>query len=326
MYVINLYLDNNLNINPIKINNTSQSTHNTVAVLDIGSNSFHLLIVNIYPNQLNIIHKNKYKVGLADGLINTGFINPNAFAIGLNTLKKINLVLENHSVNTVRVIATQALRCAKNTNEFINQAKEIFPYPIEVIQGKEEARLIYKGVASQVYSKQTQLIIDIGGGSSEFVIGQGIQPKLLTSLNIGCVSFTNQFFADGQLSSRNFNNAIKAASNEILDIAQEYKQLGWKVCFGTSGSIESIFSVLEIMNIGEQVDLHNLETLLSQIIKFKSIESLELGDINKERQHVFPAGLAILIAIFRTLKIPRMLYSQADLGQGVAFEIMEKQG
>ncbi|WP_341206259.1 Ppx/GppA family phosphatase [uncultured Psychrosphaera sp.] len=312
-----------MNISPLK--NNLSNTHNHVAVLDIGSNSFHLTIVQINNKKLNIIHKSKYKVGLADGLVNTGLINPDAFSLGLETLKKVKVVLEHYPIKTVRVIATQALRCANNTNDFISQAQNVFPYPIEVIQGKEEARLIYKGVISQVYSEQVQLVIDIGGGSSEFVIGHGLEPKLLTSLNIGCVSFTNQFFADGQVSLENFNNAIQAASTEIKNIAQTYKQLGWETCLGTSGSIESIFSVIEMMDKNKLVTLHNLETLMSQIIEFKSIDALQLGDINKERQHVFPAGLAILIAMFRTLTITQMQYSHADLGQGVAFEIIEKQ-
>jgi len=313
-----------LNTKPNKHDHLTTTAQNIVAVLDIGSNSFHLTIVNITQNQLDIIHKTKFKVSLADGLVNTGFISQASFVLGLDTLKKVKLILEQYSISLVKVIATQALRCAKNTDEFIAQAYEVFPYTIEVIEGKEEARLIYKGVISQVYSDQTQLIIDIGGGSSEFVIGQGIEPKLLSSINIGCVSFSNRFFADGQLTTDNFNNAINAASTEITTIANEYKKLGWEHCLGTSGSIESIFSVMQIMNIGTHVNLHNLETLLSQIITYKSIDLLKLGDINKERQHVFPAGLAILIAMFRTLEINNIHFSPADLGQGVAFEIMEE--
>lgn len=313
-----------MNTKPNEHNRFTATAQNNVAVLDLGSNSFHLTIANTTQNQLNIIHKNKFKVGLADELVNTGFINPTAFELGLETLQKIKLILDAQPISQVKVIATQALRCAKNTNEFIAQAYNVFPYPIEVIEGKEEARLIYKGVISQAYSDQTQLIIDIGGGSSEFVIGQGLEPKLLRSINIGCVSFTNRFFSDGLLTETSFNNAINAASGKISTIADQYKQQGWQVCLGTSGSIESIFSVMELMQIGNQVNLHNLETLLSQIITYKSSDLLDLGDINKERQHVFPAGLAILIAMFRTLEITQMQFSPADLGQGMAFELMEK--
>jgi exopolyphosphatase/guanosine-5'-triphosphate,3'-diphosphate pyrophosphatase len=321
--VTNLHLDNNLNTKANIHNHSLSAAQNYVAVLDIGSNSFHLTIANTTQNHLEIIHKAKFKVSLADGLINTGVINATTFELGLDTLKKIKRILDEHPIKLVKVIATQALRCAKNTNEFIAQAKIVFPYPIEVIEGQEEARLIYKGVMSQTYSEQAQLIIDIGGGSSEFVIGQGLEPKLLSSLNIGCVSFSNRFFADGLLTTDNFNNAINAASDDISIIANEYKKLGWQACLGTSGSIESIFSVMKMMEVGNQVNLHNLETLMSQIITFKSIELLKLGDINKERQHVFPAGLAILIAMFRTLTITNMQLSSADLGQGMAFEIME---
>lgn len=312
-----------MNTKPNKHNTSLSAVQNVVAVLDIGSNSFHLTLANIATDKLKIIHKAKFKVGLADGLINTGFISSNAFELGLSTLKKIKLTLAQYPITFVKVIATQALRTAKNTEDFIDKAKDVFPYPIEVIEGKEEARLIYKGVISQSHSEKRQLTIDIGGGSSEFVIGQGVKPKLLRSLNIGCVSFSNRFFADGQLTSSNFNHAINAASKEITAISEEYKTLNWQTCLGTSGSIESIFSVMQIMEISNKVNLHNLETLLSQIITFKSIHSLNLGDINRERQHVFPAGLAILIAIFRTLEITKMEFSSADLGQGMAFEIME---
>lgn len=315
-----------MNTEPNTHNPLISSAQNHIAVLDIGSNSFHLTIANITQNNLVIIHQTKFKVSLADGLINTGVINPTTFKLGLETLKKVKLILDQYPITMVKVIATQALRSAKNTNEFIIQAKEIFPHPIEVIEGQEEARLIYKGVISQNYSEQSQLIIDIGGGSSEFVIGKGLDPKLLRSLNIGCVSFSNRFFADGLLTTKNFNNAINAACEDISTIAYEYKKLGWQTCLGTSGSIESVFSVMQMMKISDEVNLHNLETLLSQIITFKSIDLLKLGEINKERRHVFPAGLAILIAMFRSLEITTMQLSSGDLGQGMAFEIMENQG
>lgn len=310
---------------PNKNNQLTPSTQNNVAVLDIGSNSFHLIIVSLNKNELSILHKAKYKVGLAEDLINTGLLSSKTFSLGLDALQQINSVVESYPIDHVRVIATQALRSAKNTGEFISQAKDVFPYPIEVISGKEEARLIYKGVISREQANDIQLVIDIGGGSSEFVIGQGIQAKLLNSINIGCVSFTNRFFNHGELSEHAFNQAINAACEQIEPIASEYITHGWDVCFGTSGSIESIFSVMQMMKIGNQVNLHNLETLMSQIIAFKSTNLLKLGVINEDRKHVFPAGLAILIAMFRTLKIDQMEFSQADLGQGVAFELMEQQ-
>jgi exopolyphosphatase/guanosine-5'-triphosphate,3'-diphosphate pyrophosphatase len=324
-FVTDLYLDCDLNNKPYQNNQLTPPTQNNVAVLDIGSNSFHLIIVSLNPNELSILHKAKYKVGLAEDLINTGLLSPEAIATGLETLKQINSVVDSYPIDHVRIIATQALRSAKNTEEFINQAQKVFPYPIEVISGKEEARLIYKGVVSREQASEVQLVIDIGGGSSEFVIGQSIQAKLLNSINIGCVSFTNQFFSHGELSQHAFNQAIDAACKQIEPISAEYIAHSWDVCFGTSGSIESIFSVMQMMKIGNQVNLHNLETLMSQIITFKSANLLKLGVINEDRKCVFPAGLAILIAMFRTLKISHMEFSQADLGQGVAFELMEQQ-
>lgn len=318
-------MDSGFSMKPNKNNQLTPTTQNNVAVLDIGSNSFHLIIVSLNKNELSILHKAKYKVGLAEDLINTGLLSPKTFSIGLDALQQINSVVESYPIDHVRVIATQALRCAKNTQEFISQAKDVFPYPIEVISGKEEARLIYKGVISREQANDIQLVIDIGGGSSEFVIGQGIQAKLLNSINIGCVSFTNQFFNQGELTEVAFNQAIDAACKQIEPISSEYITNGWDVCFGTSGSIESIFSVMQMMKIGNQVNLHNLETLMSQIITFKSTNMLKLGVINEDRKHVFPAGLALLIAMFRTLKIEKMKFSQADLGQGVAFELMEQQ-
>lgn len=319
-----MYLDGNLKIDTTHNQSTETKTQHIIAVLDIGSNSFHFIIADHRTSTPTILHKAKYKVGLAQGLVNTGLINPSAFELGLDTLKKINTVLNQYQVDQVKVIATQALRSAKNTNEFIEQAAAVFPYPIEVIQGVEEARLIFKGVVSQNHSSLTQLVIDIGGGSSEFVIGKQNQGILLNSLNMGCVNFTNKFFHDGQLNQSNFDRAILAATEELNAIKTQYNQHGWQSCIGTSGSIESILSVIKLTNIGQEITLHNLDTLMSQTLELDTIDALNLGAVNEERKHVFPAGLAILIAIFRSLEITSMAFSSADLGQGVAFEIAEQ--
>ncbi len=319
-----MYLDGNLKIDTTHNQSIETKAQHIIAVLDLGSNSFHFLIADHRTSAPTILHKAKYKVGLAQGLVNTGVINPCAFKLGLDTLQKINTVLNQYQVNQVKVIATQALRSAKNTKEFIEQAAAVFPYPIEVIKGVEEARLIFKGVVSQKRSAQTQLVIDIGGGSSEFVIGEQNQEVLLNSLNMGCVNFTNQFFHDGLLSQSNFDRAIQAAMGELELIKVKYNQHGWQRCIGTSGSIESVLSVIKLKQIGEDITLHNLDTLMSQTLQLKTIDSLNLGAVNEERKHVFPAGLAILIAIFRSLNITNMTFSSADLGQGVAFEIAEQ--
>lgn len=295
-----------------------------VAALDIGSNSFHLVVARIVAGSVQILHRVKQKVRLADGLNSEGYLSEEAQQRGLDTLKIIAESLQDFAPESVRVVATHTLRKATNTKEFLQAAKSVFPFPIEVISGAEEARLIYQGVAHTNHQQGQRLVIDIGGGSTEFIIGEGFDTKILRSLQMGCVSYTNKFFKNGDLKPKAFAKAITCAQQELEMIDKKFNQIGWKSCIGTSGTIKSIIelaSQLDSTNRENCVSLSDLNTLMNLCCAAGNSKDLKLQDLNDDRRPVFAAGLAILIAIFKSMSISEMELSTAALREGVLYEM-----
>lgn len=295
-----------------------------VAALDLGSNSFHLVVARIYADNVQILHRVKKKVRLADGLNKQNELSREAIDRGLEALALCKKSMQGFEPDAVRIVATNTLRKAKNAKEFINAAKEILPYPIEVISGVEEARLIYQGVAHTASSPGKKLVIDIGGGSTEFIIGEGFEPKLMRSLQIGCVSFNKRYFKNDDLKKKSFEKAITAAEQELELITNKYRRLKWEFCVGSSGTIRILAELQAEISGNEnnkQITLELLEDLIKQCCEAGSIEKLKYAAITEERKPVFAAGLAILTAIFRNFRIDAMDYSSAALREGVLYEM-----
>lgn len=292
-----------------------------IAVLDIGSNSFHLIVARIISGTVQVLHKMKLKVRLADGLDKNNRLSAESINRGLEALEVIKTSLAGFEPNSVRIVATYTLRKAKNANEFIAEAIKVFPYPVEIIAGQEEARLIFNGVAHTQSLDDKTLVIDIGGGSTEFIIGEKLEPILLRSLDIGCVSFSRQFFSKGKLKAKNFEQAITAAQQHLELIEDKFINMGWQLSLGTSGTIESIVMLCGEGDPEYKPTLADLETLQQKLIDAKHIDNLELPFISEDRTQVLPAGLAILIAIFRSLKLPKIQFASAALREGVIYEM-----
>jgi len=297
-----------------------------VAALDIGSNSFHLVVARIVAGSVQILHRVKQKVRLGDGLGTDGVLSEEAMQRGLDTLKGIAESLQGFDPECVRVVATHALREASNANDFLKAAKKVFPFPIEIISGVEEARLIYQGVAHNNHQEYQRLVIDIGGGSTEFIIGEGFDTKVLRSLQMGCVSYTNRFFKQGELKPKAFNRAITSAQQELEMIDKKYIQIGWNTCIGTSGTIKSIIELaaqLDSTNRENHVCLSDLLTLKDLCCAAGNSEDLQIQGLTDDRRPVFAAGLAILIAVFKSLDIQEMEFSQDALREGLLYEMEE---
>ncbi|MCF2948296.1 exopolyphosphatase [Paraglaciecola aquimarina] len=295
-----------------------------VAALDIGSNSFHLVVARIVADSVQILHRLKPKVRLADGLDKDGSLSPEAMQRGLDALKVVSESLQGFEPEYVRVVATHALRKATNAKEFIKAAKKVFPFPIEIISGVEEARLIYQGVAHTNHVEGNRLVIDIGGGSTEFIIGEGFETHILRSVQMGCVSFTNKFFKQGELKRKAFEKAVTAAQQALELIDKKYKNIGWQACIGTSGTIKVIIELashLDGNNRENKVSLSDLYTLMELCCAAGNSEHLALDGLSEDRKPVFAAGLAILIGIFKSLKITEMELSSAALREGVLYEM-----
>lgn len=294
-----------------------------VAALDIGSNSFHLVVARIVAGSVQIVHSIKQKVRLAADLVD-GQLTDEGLDRGLASMRIIAESLQGFEPESVRIVATHTLRRANNARQFITQSRNILPYPVEVISGVEEARLIYSGVAHTAYFDGHRLVIDIGGGSTEFIIGEGFDTKLCRSLQMGCVSYTKRFFDNNELTAKCFNTAITAAQQALELVESKYIRLGWHQCIGTSGTIKAIINLCQ-QNAERHspVTLKQLKQLMKMCIQAGTVEALDFPELSDDRRPVFAAGLAILIGIFKSLQIEAIEFSPAALREGVLYQMSE---
>ncbi|WP_117235336.1 exopolyphosphatase [Vibrio maerlii] len=308
----------------IPIDAASQSVKD-VAAIDLGSNSFHMVVAKVIGQELQMVSRHKQRVRLGSGLDAHNNLSHESMERGLECLAMFAERLQGFDVENVRIAATHTLRVANNAHIFIQRAQEVLPFPIEVIPGEEEARLIYLGVAHTQQETDTKLVIDIGGGSTELIIGKRFEAKLVNSKQMGCVSFTHKFFSKGKLTKKNFSKAIIAAQQRLEPLANQYKKKGWDVALGSSGTIKAIKEVL--IGLGYEdalITLKRLEHLIETLCEHDNISGLDLKGLTVERQPVFAAGVAILTAIFKALSIKEIHFSEAALREGVLYEMEER--
>ena len=308
----------------VALSNAEPRETTKVAALDIGSNSFHLVVARIVAGSVQILHKVKQRVRLADGLDKDNVLSKEAIERGLTTLEVIAESLKDFEPDSVRTVATYTLRKAKNANHFLKKARKVFPYPIEVISGNEEARLIYNGVAHTNHEKGQRLVIDIGGGSTEFIIGQDFDPQLLRSLQMGCVSYTQRFFAKGELTPKAFKKAITAAQQELEMIDKKFMNLGWQSCIGCSGTARIITTLAQELDeppMEGTVTQAHIQQMIDKCCEYGHQQKLGFTNLSEERKPVLAAGLAILMGAFNSLKIKELTFSPAALREGVIYEM-----
>ncbi|MEZ6934094.1 exopolyphosphatase [Aeromonas sp. S19(2024)] len=295
------------------------------AAVDLGSNSFHMVIARLTEGRMQIIDRIKERVRLAEGMDEQRRMSPEAMARGLDCLALFAERLTNIKPDQIRIAGTYTLRRASNARDFVHEAAKVLNHPIEIISGQEEARLIYQGVAHTQHIEGQVLVVDIGGGSTELIIGEGFEHKALTSRKMGCVSFTQSFFGNGKLGEKAFNAAVLEAQHQLAPIINQYRKLGWQSCLGSSGSIRTVRDVLQ----GEEwtdgaITLAGLERLKEEMLKHKRVDQLKLAGLTEERQGVFAAAVAILLGLFTSLPIERMEYSDGALREGLLYEFEER--
>ena len=296
-----------------------------IAAVDLGSNSFHLVIARIVDGSLQLLHREKQKVQLADGLDEQLQLSEEAMQRGLTVLTQFADTLKGVPPLSVRVIATYTLRRAKNANRFLHRAKTVFPFPIEVISGQEEARFIYQGVAHFEHYAGQRLVMDIGGGSTEFAIGVDFAPVRLASRNMGCVSYAKQFFSKGKISEKRFERALLQAEQELENIVNTYRNTGWQQAVGTSGTIKTIKDIISGMGWNPHcIELEHLLKIKQRLLLVDSCEQLDLPGLTDDRKQLLAPGLAILIAAFQMLGIDQMVYVDAALREGVLYEMSDR--
>ncbi|MGB1270638.1 MAG: exopolyphosphatase [Endozoicomonas sp.] len=304
------------------VNNESVGLPLVVAI-DLGSNSFHMIVARVEQGEIRPVERLGEKVQLAAGLNENDELSEAAMERGIKCLRQFAQYLTGTQIQAVRVVGTNALRKARNSDRFVEKAQEILGYPVEVIAGREEARLIYLGVAqTQSDDNERRLVMDIGGGSTEFVIGERFEPRLMESLHMGCVVFTERFFDSGKLTPERLQSAYYAARLELLNIEKAYTSLGWVDAVGSSGSIRAVSNILQTMGESEVVTRDSLEMLKQKVLKFSHIQRVRFPGLKSDRHAIFPAGLAILMAGFDALNIDRMRFSEGALREGVLHDML----
>ncbi|WP_442478178.1 Ppx/GppA phosphatase family protein, partial [Vibrio gazogenes] len=223
----------------------------------------------------------------------------------------------------IRIVGTATLRTAINVDVFLRQANQILGHPIETIPGEEEAATIYKGVAHTSGGSGRRFVVDIGGASTELIIGEGFEAKALTSLKMGCVTWLEKHFRDRQLSQENFEHAIEDAKKMLTPILQQYRTIGWDICVGASGTVQALQEIMLAQGMDEVITLSKLKRLQNQAMRADHLEELEIEGLTLERALVFPSGLSILIAIFEEFQIEAMTLAGGALREGLVYEMIE---
>ncbi len=295
-----------------------------IAAIDLGSNSFHMVLAKAYHGEIRILERLGEKVQLAAGIDEQRLLSEEAMQRGLDCLRRFAQMIIGLPEGAVRIVGTNALREARNRGEFIRRAEAVLGHPVEVISGREEARLIYLGVShSSADSPGKRLVMDIGGGSTEFIIGQRFEPLLRESLQMGCVSFSQRYFRDGKITPARYAQAYTAARLELMGIEHALRRLGWQEVLGASGTIRAIGLVLKEAGKGNGgVSLAGLAWLKRKVLKLGDVEKLDLPGIKPDRRGIFPAGLAIMEAIFDALSLEELSHSEGALREGVLYDLL----
>ena len=298
--------------------------YDLLAAVDLGSNSFRLQVGRVVGNQIYPLDSLKESVRLAGGLTAEKTLDAASQSRALDALACFGERLRGFDGGAVRAVATNTLRVAKNAAQFLPQAEAALGFPIEIIAGREEARLIYLGVAHTLPNPQNQqLVVDIGGGSTEFIIGRHFQPLRLESLYMGCVSYSLRYFPEGRIGKRALKEAELAARKELQAIAFAYNAAGWEEAVGSSGTAKAIVDLLELNGLSAGgITRDGLEALREQMVRAGSVGRLQLEGLRPDRVPVLPGGVAIMSAVFKEFGLERMAFSEGALRLGVLYDLL----
>ncbi|MEE9343793.1 MAG: exopolyphosphatase [Gammaproteobacteria bacterium] len=295
-----------------------------LAAIDLGSNSFHMIVAQESNSQLQILDKLRDPVRLASGLTSDNQLDSEVAERALACLEQFGQRIRHINPENIRAVGTNTLRKAQKSGGFIKKAQRALGHSIEIISGIEEARLVYLGVAHSLSDPGGQrLVVDIGGGSTEVIIGKAFKPIKLESLYMGCVNMTGRFFADGKITKQAMRKAIEAASLEIHPIKREYKAAGWNMATGSSGTIRAIRDIAVNNGWSENgITPESIKKLRNELIATGDISKLDMKGLSESRRPVIAGGVAILSAVFDALNIDRMLHSNGALREGVIYDMI----
>ncbi|MCL2022163.1 MAG: exopolyphosphatase [Betaproteobacteria bacterium] len=301
--------------------------YETIAAVDLGSNSFRLQVGRVVEGQIYPLDSLKETVRLAGGLTADKILERSAMERGWATLERFGERLRSLKGSAVRAVATNTLRVARNAHEFLAAGEIALGFPIEVIAGREEARLIYIGTINSLpAAPHKRLVVDIGGGSTEFIIGRKESPMLMDSLYMGCVGYTLRYFPDGRVDKKRLAIARAAAAKETERIKHVYAEQGWKEVVGSSGTARALVDLLESNRLNPGgvtgVTREGLEKLATMLCKAGSIDAFNAPGVRADRLPVLPGGLAIMMAIFEEFRLTQMNYADGALRLGVLYDLL----
>lgn len=300
----------------------------TIAAVDLGSNSFHLLVAREEGGQLQIIDRLRDAVRLAAGLDDERHLSAEAQARALACLTRFGQRLRGLSPARVRVVGTNTLRRMKDGDVFLRTAERALGHRIDIISGVEEARLVYSGVTHDMGRAQPRrLVVDIGGGSTELIIGLRDEPKLMESVSLGCVVHTQRFFADGNITRARFRQARLAARVELEFLERRYREAGWDVAVGASGTVRGAWRVMMGQGWTEDaITREALEKTVALVVQAGRVERITFPGLREDRRPVFAGGLAVLAGVFDALELRTMQTSEHALREGLVYDLLGRLG
>ncbi|AXI84281.1 exopolyphosphatase [Xylella taiwanensis] len=300
-----------------------------LAAIDLGSNSFHMVIARYLLGQLHVVDRLRETVRIADGLDAKGGLSSKACQRALECLARFGQRLRNIPSTHVRALATNTVRRLHSPQTFLVLAETALGHAIEVVSGREEARLIYLGVAHAQPPRldQHRLVIDIGGGSTEFIIGKGFEPLERESVQVGCIASTRRFFPDGKLSKKRWKDALTEIGTEFQQFAAQYKALGWHEALGSSGTHKTIAKICVEMKLTKgEITAQALPVLREDLLKAKHIEDIHLPGLSAYRRPIIAGGILVLEAVFQTLGLEKLLVSKAAMREGILYDMLGRAG
>lgn len=303
---------------------TDAPVPDVLAAVDLGSNSFHMVVARYSHGQLVIVDRLRETVRLGSGLDEQGRLGREATTRALQCLERFGQRLHDVQAKRVRVVGTNTLRKAKRKGAFLDRAREALGHPIEIISGVEEARLIYQGVAHTTPSEGGhRLVVDIGGGSTELIIGEGLAPKRLDSLYMGCVGMSQQYFADGVITEKRMKRARTAAQLELEPAAARFRRPEWDTAFGASGTMRAVSDVLLARGAPNgNITRDGVAWLLGECLRAGDASKLKLPGLAPDRQEILPGGLAILVEVIEMLGIDNLRVADGALREGLLYDLL----
>lgn len=296
----------------------------TLAAVDLGSNSFHMVVMRQSDAGLQVVDRVREPVRLAAGLRADKSLTAETRERALECLRRFGSVLRGIPAEQSRVLGTNTLRRLGSSSKFLREAEAALGRPLEVISGVEEARLIYGGVTHGLGSPdERRLVMDIGGGSTELIVGTGSRPQLMESVHMGCVSYTQKYFADGKISPRRLQRARMAAAAEVEFLEGVYRQAGWDVAMGASGSVRSVWRVASELGFSQDhLSREGVEAVAAELAKVKHIDKIRYEGLREDRRAVFVGSFTVLAGLFDALGLEQLEISDRALREGIIYDLL----